>query len=240
MDNLKYKEFYKRNLPHYQPEYGIFAITFRLAFSLPNRIIEILKEEKEDFERNILILKGKKLQDYKNEFERKYFETFDTFLNKYSKSPMWLSIDSIAVKVKESLHFMDKKMYDLFAYCIMPNHVHVMIKPLRKSNNVVYSLANIMYSLKRFTANECNRLLEKKGQFWHNESYDHFIRDDKDFEYQLYYLLNNPIKAKLIDKTKMWKHSWMNDDLKVIRDSDLEKKTLNIGMLSYYKIIGEK
>ena len=223
MDNLKYKEFYKRNLPHYQPEYGIFVITFRLAFSLPKKIVETLKKEKEEFERNISILKGKKLQDHKNMFGRKYFETFDTFLDKYSKSPMWLSIDSIAIKVKESLHFMDNKMYELFAYCIMPNHVHLMIKPLRKSINIVYSLANIMYSLKRFTANKCNRLLERKGQFWHNESYDHCIRDDKDFEYQLCYLLNNPIKAKLIDETKMWKHSWISDDIKVNRDSDLEK-----------------
>ena len=222
MDNLKYKEFYKRNLPHYQPEYGIFAITFRLAFSLPKGIIEKLKKEKDDFERNILELKGKNLQVYKNEFERKYFETFDTFLDKYLKSPMWLSSDIIAEKVIESLHFMDKKMYELFAYCIMPNHVHLMIKPLRKSKNVIYSLANIMYSLKRFTANECNRLLVRNGHFWHNESYDHFIRGDKDFKHQLYYLLNNPIKAKLIDKSENWKYSWINDDY-VIRDSDLEK-----------------
>jgi len=222
MENLKYKEFYKRNLPHYQPGNGIFAITFRLAFSLPKGIIDTLKEEKEDFERNILKLKGKKLQDYKNEFERMYFETFDTFLDKYSKSPMWLASDIIAEKVTESLHFLDKRMYELFAYCIMPNHIHLMIKPLIKSNNMHYSLANIMYSLKRFTANECNKLFERKGQVWHHESYDHLIRNEKDYECQLHYLLNNPVKAKLIDKSENWKYSWINEDF-VNRDSDLVK-----------------
>jgi len=221
MDNLKYKYFYKRNLPHYQPENGIFAITFRLAFSLPKEIVETLQAEKEDFDRNILIFKGKKLQDYKNEFGQKYFETFDAFLDKYLKSPMWLATDSIAEKVKESLHFLDKRMYELFAFCIMPNHVHMIIKPLKENNNKYYSIANIMYTLKRFTANECNKVLERKGQVWHNESYDHFIRNEKDFEYQLYYLINNPVKAKLIDKPDNWKFSWINDELNVSRDSDL-------------------
>jgi len=224
MDNLGFREFYKRNLPHYQPEYGTFAITFRLAFSLPKKIKETLKAEKEGFERNILKLKGKELQVYKNEFEKNYFEAFDDFLDKYLQSPMWLSKDSVAEKVEESLHFLDENMYSLFAFCIMPNHVHLIIKPLKKDNNDFYSLANIMYSLKSFTANSCNKLLERKGQFWHHESYDHFIRDETDFNNQLNYLMNNPVKAKLIDKMENWKHKWINSEL-VIRDSDLVKKT---------------
>ena len=159
MDNLGYREFYKRNLPHFQPEYGIYAITFRLAFSLPMNIKETLRAEKTEFDKNSKKMIGKELQFYKNEFEKKYFETFDDFLNKFSKSPMWLSKDSIAEKVGESLLFLAEKMYDLYAFCIMPNHVHMIIKPLQKDNKDFYSLANILYSLKRFTANNCNKFL---------------------------------------------------------------------------------
>ena len=136
MNNLEYKILYSRNLPHYQPEYGIFAITFRLAFSLPKNILETLKTEKKEFARISSKLKGKELNIYKNEFERTYFEKFDNFLDNYSKSPLWLSMYSIADEVKGSLNFIDKKMYDLIAYCIMPNHVHMITNPYRKKKTI--------------------------------------------------------------------------------------------------------
>ena len=66
-----------------------------------------------------------------------------------------------------------------------------------------------MYSLKRYTANSCNKLLNRKGQFWHHENYDHYIRDEKDYNYQLNYLINNPVKAKLTDKIENWKYTWV-------------------------------
>ena len=214
MDNLGYREFYKRNLPHYQPECGIFAITFRLAFSLPLKIIEKLKAEKSDFDKNSKKLKGKEFQIYKNDFERNYYETFDKFLDQYSESPNWLSNDPVAEKVGESLHFMNGKMYKLFAFCIMPNHVHTIIKPLKKNKNDYYSLTNIMYSLKRFTASNLNKILNRNGQFWHHESYDHFIRNEDDFENQLNYLMNNPVNAKLVESIENWKHLWIESEFK--------------------------
>ena len=212
MDNLKFKEFYIRNLPHFQPEGAIFAVTFRLAFSLPHKIKDKLKEEKREFDRISSILTGSELQVYIDEFERKYFEEFDNFLDKYSQSPTWLSIDPVAKEVAGSIHYNNRKMYEPHAYCIMLNHAHILLQPIKDQNGVSHSLSRIMYSLKRYTATSCNKLLKRKGQFWHHENYDHFIRDEKDLAYQLYYLFQNPVKARLIDKAQNWKYTWTKDE----------------------------
>lgn len=215
MENLKYKEAYSRNLPHFQPEGSIFAITFRLAFSLPAKTKRRLKEEKREYDRISKNLSGSELQAYTNEFDKKYFEEFDNFLDKYSKSPMWLSIDEIAQEVANSIHFQEHKLYILHAYCIMPNHVHMIIQPQKSQGEDFYSIAKILYSLKRYTANSCNKILKRNGQFWQHENYDHFVRDEKDLAYQIYYLLYNPVKAKLIDKTQNWKYTWTKDEYNV-------------------------
>jgi len=215
MDNLKYKEAYSRNLPHFQPEGAILAVTFRLAFSLPHKIKDKLKEEKKEFERISARLLGKELEAYINEFERKYFEEFDNFLDKFSKSPMLLSLDEIAQEVANSIRFQNNKLYILHAYCIMPNHVHMIIQPLKNQSEGFYSIAKILYSLKRYTATSCNKILKGSGQFWQHENYDHFIRDEKDLTYQLYYLLNNPVKAKLIDEARNWNYTWTKDEYNI-------------------------
>ncbi|HHI87753.1 MAG TPA: hypothetical protein ENK03_02305 [Candidatus Cloacimonetes bacterium] len=211
MDNLKFKKYYTRNLPHFQPEGAIFAMTFRLAFSLPKNIKRKLSEEKKEFDRIAETLTGKELKVFTNEFERKYFEDFDDFLDKYSKSPMWLSNDEVASEVAHSIQFQNNKIYDLYAYCIMPNHVHLIIQPLKRKVGEYYSLSKIMYSLKRFTANSCNKILKRTGQFWHHENYDHYIRDEKDYTYQMNYIIQNPVKAGLVNNSTNWKYIWIRD-----------------------------
>jgi REP element-mobilizing transposase RayT len=146
---------------------------------------------------------------YKREFEKKYFEKFDDFLSKYKLSPDWLSNDSIANIVQQSIHFYNKKMYHLFAYCIMPNHVHLILQPLENENGSFFSISKIMYSIKRFSATNSNKVLNRQGAFWHHENYDHVIRDTTDFHYQINYLLSNPDKANLVDAIEKWKYSWV-------------------------------
>jgi len=163
-------------------------------------------------------LAGSELQAYKDEFERKYFEEFDNFLAKYSKSPTWLSNDQIAKEVINSIYYYNKKTYKLFAYCIMPNHVHIILQPLNKRGEEFHSLSKIMYSLKRYTATSCNKSLKRKGQFWHHENYNHFIREEKDLAYQLNYIKQNPIEAGLVDKAHRWKYTWTDETY----DSDFD------------------
>ncbi len=168
-----YREFYRRNLPHYQPEDGIFFITTRLAFSLPEYILKELQTKKELFEKAIKYIDDQNKKELIKEFHKSYFIKFDEFLDKFNKSPKWLYKTEIAKIVEDNLNYWNEKRYLLLSYCIMPNHLHLMIKPLKTENNIYESLKKIMFGMKSYTANECNKILERTGQFWHNESAEH-------------------------------------------------------------------
>jgi putative DNA methylase len=99
------------------------------------------------------------------------------------------------------LHF-DQDRYMLIAWCVMPNHVHVMIEMMRG-----FPLSNIMHSWKSFSAKEANKILNRNGEFWMSEYFDRFIRDERHFYAAKTYILNNPVKAGLCEKPEQWKFS---------------------------------
>ena len=115
--------------------------------------------------------------------------------------------------IKQNLMHWDNIRYNLISYCIMPNHLHFIIRPLVKSSESYESLAKIMFSIKSYTANECNKILVRKGRFWQHESYDHYIRNNEELNYYVNYILQNPVKAGLVSKPEQWKGSWYMDNL---------------------------
>jgi REP element-mobilizing transposase RayT len=110
----------------------------------------------------------------------------------------------------DSLHHRDHKVYRLDAFSIMPNHVHVVFKPLptNEGDQDYHSLAAIMQSLKGFTAHACNCLLKREGEFWAHESYDHYIRDNSEWDRTVAYVLNNPVKAGYVREWQQWKWNY--------------------------------
>lgn len=130
----QYREYYHRHLPHWQPVHAIFFVTFRLKGSLPLEVIQALQEEQEREKKNLAKLPKEEQgeQDYLD--ERRHFGKWDDLLDKAAFGPRWLSQPKIAQIVKEALHYRDGNEYDLFAFCIMSNHVHVVFESLdRKS-----------------------------------------------------------------------------------------------------------
>ncbi len=96
--------------------------------------------------------------------------------------------------VQNALMHFDGDRYEIVAWCIMPNHVHVIVRPLGENQ-----LSEILHSWKSFTAKEANRILRRTGQFWQEEYYDHLIRDEEEFNAEVQYVLDNPLKAGLKD-----------------------------------------
>ncbi len=95
----------------------------------------------------------------------------------------------------------------------MPNHVHILIKPLHKIDDIPYSLAEILKIVKGQTAVEANRILGRNGPFWQAERYDHFIRNVEEFTGIVQYIINNPVEADLCEHYKDWKYTWIKDDV---------------------------
>ncbi len=61
-----------------------------------------------------------------------------------------------------------------------------------------------MQSFKGYTAHKANRLLCRKEAFWQHESYDHWVRDENELARIVKYIINNPVKAGLVEHWEDW------------------------------------
>ncbi len=175
--------------------------------------------EKLHRERDLIDAELAKIADGQERAEKAYlasrrlFGKWDKALDNSNTGIKYLEHVEVAKLVVESLHYRDGKVYELIAYCIMPNHTHIVIAPLEESKGTYFSLSRIMHSLKRYTAYEANQILGRSGAFWQHENYDHFVRDEAELERIIKYVINNPVKAGLVDDWKSWKWTYCKYDM---------------------------
>ena len=105
----------------------------------------------------------------------------------------------IAKLVEDALLHFDGDRYQLLAWVIMPNHVHVVFEPMAG-----HRLEDIVHSWKSFTAKEANTILGREGQFWQEEYFDRFIRDSKHLRDVIEYIEQNPVEAHLVKHAEDW------------------------------------
>ncbi|AMJ67619.1 transposase [Hymenobacter sp. PAMC 26628] len=195
---------YQRNLPHIMPPGATLFITFRLAGSLPLAVIEQLQVEYAQslhFQEN---------PDQTYARQRRYFGAFDQLLDTDDGGPIWLRQAAVAQVVAEALHFRHGRDYTLWAYCIMANHVHLLVSPFEAGGQPFH---RILQSLKARTARRCNELIAGTGDaFWQPESYDHYVRNTAEMDRIIAYILNNPVKAGLVNDWTQWPHTYLNPD----------------------------
>jgi len=207
--------YYRRNLPHIPPEGYPLFITFRLADSLPTEVLADLQAQR-DHELKTL---KRKLQDEIYKIEKKHFSRHDAWLDRCATGPRWLADKTIAGIVAEKIHAMDREHFQLMAYCIMPNHVHLLMEAIladhlnHRGKTAKFPVANALRLLKGSTARSCNLQLERSGPFWNHESYDHYVRDEQEMERIINYILNNPVNAGLVNEWKDWQFTYVNPEL---------------------------
>lgn len=180
-----------------------------MAGSLPITVIESLRIEAETLEQRLLAIKdpAEKLLLRERE-QRKFFGKWDDALHNSQTGPFWLKDERIAQIVVDSIFHHDGNWFDVLAYCIMPNHGHLVLTPYESSDTADYSLARIMHNIKRNSANHANKVLGRTGSFWQHETYDHFARDNAELERMIKYVLYNPVKAGITDDWSKWKWTY--------------------------------
>jgi REP element-mobilizing transposase RayT len=164
--------FYRRRLPHvYQTGQPIF-LTWRLQDSLPpNRVFPAEAQT-----------------------SGQAFAAMDCLLEETRTGSFYLRQPAVADMVVEALDHGANVLrhYQLHAFAVMPNHVHLLATP-----NV--PLPKLMKSLKGITAKRANVILGLTGHsFWQEESYDHLVRDNREFEKIQAYIEANPVRAGLV------------------------------------------
>jgi putative transposase len=119
----------------------------------------------------------------------------DRYLDCAHGGPMYLAHESIAHLVVASLkHGVWLGQYDLAAYAILSNHMHVLLLPR-------IAPSRLLQSLKGVTARQANLILGRTGEmFWQAESYDHWVRDEGEWKRIVAYIENNPVKAGLVQR----------------------------------------
>jgi len=80
----------------------------------------------------------------------------------------------------------------------MPDHVHLLLTPLRDRDSDVYSLVGILQGIKSASSHSLNRLLGKSGPVWQEESFDHVLRGNESFAEKLEYIRQNPVRRGLV------------------------------------------
>ncbi len=168
-------------LPHWERDEATYFVTFRLFDSLPAVALERIKQTKPGGD---------------------YAERLDAYLDRGSGAS-FLKDPRVAKLVVDALRHFDGARYHLHAWCVMPNHVHVIFSVL-PARTPALRLSSIIQSWKSFTAKEANRLLARTGSFWQREYYDHLVRDDEDFVRCIEYTINNPVKAGLCERWEDW------------------------------------
>jgi len=134
--------------------------------------------------------------------ERDYSRNVEAYLDK-GQGACWLRRPDIADLVAGALRYFDTQRYQLRAWVVMPNHVHVIVWPMPN-----HTLSGIVQSWKRYPAREANLVLGRAGQtFWQPEPFDRWIRNDTEYERSCRYVVNNPVKAGLCATSAEWRWS---------------------------------
>jgi REP element-mobilizing transposase RayT len=172
-------------LPHFDGGEITQFLTYRLADSLPQKVL-----------RNLQIQVEQELIT-----DREMLINVEKYLDQGIGS-CYLRQTEIAEIVEENLlRFADVK-YKLHAWVIMPNHMHILLRPLEG-----YSLSEIVHSCKSYTSTQANKVLNRTGKFWFPEGFDRFIRDYDHFEKAFNYIERNPVKAGLCENQSDWRFS---------------------------------
>ncbi|MBZ5665584.1 MAG: transposase [Acidobacteriia bacterium] len=186
-------------LPHWETDNATYFITFRLADSLPKSVLDRIESERQSIVKTAAQAGRTPSSDERRKIQRLSTPVIERFLDS-GAGACHLQNSAIAEEAANALRYFDEKRYRLFAWCVMPNHVHVVARFFPG-----HVLATVVHSWKSFSAKHANRILRTHGVFWQREYYDHLIRSEGEFERAIRYVSENPAKAQLKD----WKWVWV-------------------------------
>ncbi len=212
---------YVRNLPHLQYVGAIFFVTFRLKGSLPASVIQGLITERDNAIARLNERNSSTIIDEIDKEKKRYFARIERTLDACQYGPDWLRLTDIRMVVANRIKQAAPKGYDLLAYCIMPNHVHLVVDTANQldalstqqevTDDTYQQLYKTLGLIKGGSAFEANRLLNRTGAFWQPESYDHYVRDGNELARIIDYVVQNPVRAGLVTHWEAWPGTFLDE-----------------------------
>jgi len=196
-------------LPHVKREGVEYFVTFRLADSLPKDVL--LRHEGERAQRLRALAEANRLGRATAEREETINRDFLRKVERYldlGAGACHLRRPEIASLVAGALQFFHEERYVLREWIVMPNHIHVLFRPIQN-----YLVGEVVKSWKQFTSLRAKRLLGlPEGRFWQPEPFDHWVRNDEERARIARYILHNPVTARLCVRPGdwCWSSAWRN------------------------------
>jgi type I restriction enzyme R subunit/putative DNA methylase len=184
------KEWYSRGyLPHRDAKELLQAVTFRLADSLPQEKLPLLEEELLELPEN------------------------QRSTHRCQKIEQWLDAGmgccalrhpKMAEQMHDTLLHFDRQRYRLIAWCIMPNHVHVLLETLTPLAKIVQGWKSVTARWALAQNEELKLGIPDTNHLWMRDYWDRYIRNDRHFENTVLYIHQNPVKACLCQRAEDW------------------------------------
>ncbi|MFO1485676.1 MAG: transposase [Verrucomicrobiaceae bacterium] len=191
---------YRGRLPHLTQAGAIYFVTFRLADSIPLEVARRWNADKTTW-------LAKNPAPWTTELEREYHRRFTMRLERWldaGRGACVLRDTALRNEVAASLHHDDGKLYELGDWVVMPNHVHVLLRPL-----VVVPISKLLGPVKGSSARRINESLGFSGSLWMDESFDHIVRGMDSLRKFQRYIAQNPVKAGLTPETFSYEQRWL-------------------------------
>ena len=176
----------RSRLPHWHAEHAIYFVTWRLFDSLPVHVLERLRAERDAAREQISRMRGSVTFPEQRMLDAALTEACEKFLDQ-NVGECYLRDHRAAQIVADALNHFDGTRYLLFAWSVMPNHVHAVFSSVEG-----WDTSRILHSLKGFTSREINKILGRNGTLWQAESFDRCVRDSQELERTIDYVLGNP------------------------------------------------
>lgn len=184
-DSSKPIDRHRVNLPHWQQGEVWLFVTWRQGDSLPESVVKKLDDRRKLWEASHPKPWG---DEELKEHNRLFTLAFEELLDDAHGSCV-LRDPALCKRVADALLHFHGARYALDCFVVMPNHVHVLFRPLGENK-----LADIVGSWKRFTARRINEALGKEGALWQREYWDRLVRGERHFKWAREYIRRNPDK----------------------------------------------
>ena len=147
-------------------------------------------------------------------YKRVFVDDYHYFLTivTYNRNPILTeNIDLLREAFKQSR---DKYPYQIKAVVILPDHIHMIIKP-----KLAIHYPKIISAIKQHFSRHCDPQYyqhikqsssrSKAGYkpIWQKKYYEHTIRDDDDYRSRFNYIHYNPVKHGYVKHVKDWEYS---------------------------------
>ncbi len=185
----------RQRLPHWRQWGATYFVTARLADSVPASVAADWRRERDGW----LCAHGvsspaqldRLTEPQRHAYHRTFTAKFHTLLDA-GHGECVLALPRCAKILAARLNAGDGTAYHLEAWCIMPNHLHALVRPGEK-----VTLGEIVRHWKGGSAFEINRVLGRSGKLWQTEAFDHIVRSEAQLAHFRSYIAENPAKAGL-------------------------------------------